>query len=164
MNDTELLTWYHGQPYIASLGPLELLQPMGMREMVLARPWGVRVGDRFYVVPAGMETDGASIPRLFWRLLDPPMFSRLFPGAVLHDGAYGGLLRCYTTQRDWIPVSRRDADRLIVLVGCWNGYAAWKGACVYRALRACGGPAWRRGHKLNAGWDNRRLMQYDIAS
>ena len=34
-------------------------------------------------VPAGFDTDGASVPRVFWSVLDP--FGPYFKAAVIHD-------------------------------------------------------------------------------
>jgi hypothetical protein len=45
-------------------------------------------------VPAGAETDGASVPRAFW-LAYPPFTGRYRQAAVVHD------YYCQTRQRDW---------------------------------------------------------------
>ena len=37
-------------------------------------------------VPAGTETDGASVPRAFWSVFEP--FGEYFPAAVIHDFLY----------------------------------------------------------------------------
>jgi hypothetical protein len=37
-------------------------------------------------VPAGFETDGASVPRLFWPIFPP--FGHVFGSAVIHDFLY----------------------------------------------------------------------------
>jgi hypothetical protein len=37
-------------------------------------------------VPPGQETDGASIPHVFWSILEP--FGPWFPAAVIHDYLY----------------------------------------------------------------------------
>ena len=161
MNDIELHNWYRGRAYIEALGRLELWQPLERREMVLARAWGVRVYNTRYVAPAGMETDGASIPRWWWRVLDPPMFSRLFVGAVIHDAAYGGILRCYDDERDWLPVERDEADQLLEMLGRWNGFPAWKARLAYLAVHWFGRGPWARGHAANAGV-NLRTLDYSL--
>jgi hypothetical protein len=71
---------------------------------------------RTITVPAGFETDFASVPRL-------PLAYWLFGGvadeaAVIHDYAYSGALR----------VTRKQADELFS-----------------EAMKACGTAAWRRG-------------------
>jgi hypothetical protein len=147
------------RPYIEALGRLELWQPLRRREMFLAHAWGVRVGGVTYRVPAGMDTDGASIPRVFWRLIDPPMYSRLFPGAIIHDAAYGGILRAGNEAEgtDWLPVERDEADELLRLIGVWNQFPAWKAEAAWRAVHYFGQAAWESGHALNEGLDLRTL-------
>lgn len=144
---------------IAAVGRLELWQPLRQREMVLACAWGVRVGSVVYRAPAGMETDGASIPRLFWRLVDPPMYSLMVPAAIIHDAAYGGILRATAIDgsADWLPVERSEADELLELLALWNGTPAWKARAARRAVQTFGGVAWDRGHCYNAGLDLRTM-------
>jgi hypothetical protein len=54
---------------------------------------------RSFVVPAGFETDFASVPRFFWRLFPPA--GRYGKAAVLHDFLYRTG-----------AVTRRDADHI----------------------------------------------------
>ena len=42
----------------------------------------------FHEVPRGFITDGASIPRFFWRVLGHPYDGRVIRAAVRHDWAY----------------------------------------------------------------------------
>jgi hypothetical protein len=53
----------------------------------------------FGIIPRGFVTDGASVPRFFWRILGSPMEPRTCAAAIRHDYAYqtGAL-------------SRREAD------------------------------------------------------
>lgn len=158
----DLSLWnYRGRPYIEQLGVLEFVQPLRQRELVVAHAWGVRVHETRYIVPAGMTTDGASIPRFFWRVIDPPMYSLLFVGAVIHDACYGGIVRCSSAARDWIPVEKREADELLRLLGVWNGFPEWKAAVAWRAVHHFGGGPWERGHAANAGLDL-ALLDYHI--
>ena len=53
-----------------------------------------------YTVPAGFECDGASIPRVFWRIIGPPMDCDYIVEAIIHDWIYR-----------FQPVSRHVADR-----------------------------------------------------
>lgn len=50
-------------------------------EKIGRRRW--RVLENFRHVPAGFEFDGASVPRIFWAVLDPA--SEGFEAACLHD-------------------------------------------------------------------------------
>ena len=57
------------------------------RNCVLLEPLVyVRMTGEIITVPAGTTTDGASTPRLLWRLIPP--FGRYWPAAVLHDYLY----------------------------------------------------------------------------
>jgi hypothetical protein len=49
-------------------------------EHVQSLPFGFVV-----TVPAGFVTDGASVPRFCWPFIGPPIRSRYFPAAVVHD-------------------------------------------------------------------------------
>lgn len=140
---------------ISAVGRLELWQPLRQREMVLACAWGVTVGGVRYLAPGGMETDGASIPRLFWRLFDPPMYSLMVPAAIIHDAAYGGIVRATAVDGsgDWLPVEKDEADELLELLSIWNGTAPEKAWAARMAVQTFGGGAWRRGHERNAGLD-----------
>jgi hypothetical protein len=40
------------------------------------------------VVPAGFKSDGASVPRFFWRWVFPPGDSRALKAAIAHDYVY----------------------------------------------------------------------------
>lgn len=145
------------RPWIEPLGRLELIQRPHTRELELAHAWGMRVGAVSYIAPAGMLTDGASIPRVFWRLIDPPMYSLLFMGAIIHDAAYGGILRASNSESDWLPIEKTEADELLEIIGGWNGFPAWKCRAAWRAVHHFGQGPWERGHAANAGLDLRTL-------
>lgn len=81
-------------------------------------------------VPAGFQTDGASVPRFFWRIL-PPM-GRYWRPAVLHDYLY----RAGTCSRFLADAVFRDAMRA-------DGVSAWKRLAMYYAVRVFGGRSWR---------------------
>ena len=83
-------------------GPLRVeILPNGMTAR-LTQPFRVRTGaGRIIEVPAGFETDFASVPRLFWRVVPP--WGRYSPAAVVHDYLY------HTGK-----VSRLAADRLFL--------------------------------------------------
>ena len=152
---------YRGRPYIEQLGRLEFWQPERVRELTLSHAWGVRVHETRYVAPAAMTTDGASIPRVFWRLIDPPLYSLLVLGAVLHDACYGGICRCTGPAGDWLPVEKSEADELLRMLALWNGAPQWKADAVWRAVRHFGRGPWESGHAANAGVDL-RLMDYHV--
>lgn len=148
------------KPYIEPLGTLEFIQPLGTRVMALRHAWGVRVNEVTYRVPAGMQAE-VSIPRAFWRVVDPPLYSKLVPGAVIHDGAYKGLIRATSDEDDWLPVEKSEADELLRIISRWNGCPEWKCDAVYWAVRLFGGWAWESGHKATEGID-RNALDYTL--
>lgn len=96
-----------------------------------------------WTVPHGMETDGASIPRAFWRVVGHPFDSEIIYAALLHDAAYQGRL-----MRDGLPaaLTRAEADALFlaVMTGITVGNAtvsvSWiMRKLIYRAVRMFGG-------------------------
>lgn len=80
-----------------------------------------------------MSTDGASIPRLFWRLIGCPLRGRYAPAAVIHDALYKSQL-----------FSREVADELfreMLLILGINLLKAW---AMYKAVRIGGSSSWDR--------------------
>ena len=60
---------------------------------------------RLVTIPAGFQTDGASVPRLFWNLIPP--FGKYGQAATVHDYLYR-----------WQRTTRRQADDAF-LEGMW---------------------------------------------
>lgn len=74
-------------------------------------------GRRLVSLLPGLASDGASVPRLVWFVLGPPIGDRVTPAALIHDGLYAAQ-----------PLTRSEADEVF-----------------YRAMRSLGvGPvrAW----------------------
>lgn len=92
-------------------------------------------------VPAGFSSDGASVPRFFWRLVFPPGDQKALRAAFVHDWIYR------THPEGWI---RAAADalfrRLLISDGMpeYRAYLAWLG------VRLFGGPAWKAGMSSEA--------------
>lgn len=81
-------------------------------------------------VPAGVETDFASIPRLFWPVIGHPA-DQYAQAAVLHDWLY----RMHT-------VSRKRADELFLEAMEVLGVAAWRRRVMWLAVRLGGSSAY----------------------
>ena len=65
------------------------------RNLSLIQPFGYTdAGGQAWDVPAGSETDGASIPKVFW-LTHPPFTGKYRSAAVIHD------YYCRTQTRSW---------------------------------------------------------------
>ncbi len=128
---------------ISLSGPLrvEILED-GLRARLLY-PFRVRLHEldgRVIDVPRGFETDFASVPRFFWRIVPP--WGRYSPAAVVHDYLY------FTGK-----VTRAEADRVFLGHMERLGVPLWKRTVMYRALRFFGGSAWdecRRNEKVKS--------------
>lgn len=91
-------------------------------------------GDVITVYP-GAQTDGASIPRLFWRLIGPPLGDRYTAAAVIHD-----LL--YRTEGAEM-FTRGDVDDLFHEMLMVLGVPGWKAWVMWFAVRIGGAASWR---------------------
>lgn len=98
--------------------------------------------ERHFVVPAGYVSDGASVPRLFWRLLSPPIDPVTLAPSIIHDWLYDNAWKYDLTR---LECDRWYRDALIA-----NGYQKWKANLTYFGIRLRGGRHWRRG----PGWRN----------
>lgn len=79
-------------------------------------------------VPEGFETDFASIPRVFWRVLPP--WGKYGKAAVVHD------YLCVTKERPSIETHKIFLEAMTVLeVPKWKRYIMYAGV-------ACCGPKW----------------------
>lgn len=83
-------------------------------------------------VPAGTETDGASIPRAFWNILEP--FGEYFGAAVIHDFLYSPVNHEF---------DRWEAD-IIFKEAMFNAGVPWqKREIIYHAVRIFGARSFR---------------------
>ena len=94
------------------------------------------VGGRWRVVihvKPGFETDGASIPRLLWRVFGSPYDPDIFPAAIAHDALYRGEI-----------VPRKDADAAFLAMMEESGVPPRKRRLVWRGVRWFGWLTWLR--------------------
>lgn len=113
-------------------GPLMVeILPNG-RSARLIHPYRVgTAAGRIIDVPQGFETDFASVPRLFWRIVPP--WGRYSPAAVVHDYLY------HTGK-----VSRKKADGIFLELMAKLAVPLWKRYVMYWAVRLFGWFAWNR--------------------
>lgn len=102
---------------------------------------------RLVVVLPGLLTDGASIPRLFWRLIGCPLRGRYAPAALIHDGLYAA---------QHLP--RETADALFREMLLELGVGRAKAWAMYQAVRVGGGAAWR-GHDPESVHQSKRYVE-----
>ena len=88
------------------------------------------------VVPVGFESDGASVPRVFWRLVFPPGDTQALRAAFLHDFIYR------THPEGW---DRKKADDLFYDVLVDDGIPKWRAWLAWSGVRLGGSAAWNAG-------------------
>jgi uncharacterized caspase-like protein len=89
-------------------------------------------------VPAGTETDGASIPRVLW-MSHPPFTGKYRPAAVIHD------YYCRTKSRDW-----RSTHRTFYFAMLAAGVEDRTAKLMYAAVHHFG-PRWGAGETRSLG-------------
>lgn len=104
----------------------------------LAADWELEYDGETYRLPAGFETDGASIPRFLWRVCGTPLQTPRLYAALVHDYLYGGGDK-YAT--------RADADALFRDIQIALGVSRVKAYIEYYALRLCGASHWKGGEE-----------------
>jgi hypothetical protein len=110
------------------------------RTLRAGRVWYAKQAGGYQVVPSGMVTDGASIPRLFLRIFHRDR-GRHWRPALMHDHYYG-------SQPEGI--TRAIADRRFLDAMEIYGVPAWGRWTMYLGLRLGGWIAWRKnGRKLH---------------
>ena len=104
----------------------------GFDNRFIVRSSFVYVSKRWCIeVRAGLKTDGASVPRIFWNIF-PPVSGRYLEAAVIHDALYA---------TKYIP--RKEADMIFLEAMGELGVAWWKRGLMYGGVRLFGWSAWR---------------------
>ena len=106
---------------------------------VLLKEYSFNYKNEKQTIPAGFISDGASIPRIFWRLLDPPLTARTFTAQLKHDFAYQ---TAYCT--------KKEADTQFLKDMLNAGYPRWKAYCDYAGVRLFGWIPWKKWRGKNA--------------
>ena len=88
-------------------------------------------------VRKGFYTDGGSVPRIFWSLLDP--WSKFFSAALVHDWIYS------KDSTAAFPVAGRKEADLIFKEAMFNAGVGWiTRETVYRAVRLGGWASYKK--------------------
>lgn len=94
----------------------------------------VKFNGKMFVVPAGFECDGASVPEFLWDSVSPQIDPRTLRGAVAHDFLY----------RHQVPGwNRKEADELFYHLIREDGLSWWKSQKAYWGVRLFGKRAWK---------------------
>lgn len=88
---------------------------------------------KLIIIPKGMETDFASIPRFFWRMF-PPHFKKYRQGSVVHDYLY--------ITKDVI-VSRAFADTEFRRILISKNTPKWQAWLFWACVRLFGNKRWK---------------------
>lgn len=88
-------------------------------------------------VPAGFRSDGASVPRFFWRLVFPPGEPAALRAAMIHDYIYR------KRPAGW---SRRRADKLFLALMIQDGVPVWRAYLAWIGVRLFGWICWQKGN------------------
>ena len=104
----------------------------------LSQDWHVTVRGSKETLPKGFLTDGASIPRILWRVCGHPMTTKRIIPAIVHDAIYAGTILGFT---------RQEADEIFRDGIIEAGWPKWKARIEYAALRLFGSPHWRAATK-----------------
>jgi hypothetical protein len=111
------------------------LQQIGKRRWRLLESVEAKAPDvPAITAPVGFETDGASVPRIFWNVC-PPM-SNYTNAAVIHDFLYDN-----KGQAQGVKYTRAQADKVFLDAMTALGVARWRRRVMYRAVRMFG-PRW----------------------
>ena len=90
--------------------------------------------DRTLLIPAGFQSDGASVPQFLWSSVSPAIDPRTIRAAVVHDFLYR------TAPDGW---SRKDADELFYDFCREDGLSWWKSQKAYWGIRLFGSANWK---------------------
>ena len=138
----------------------------GNKCLRISRPWVLQIGNELFIVPNGWFTDGGSVPRLFWRIIDPPFYTEMLAGAVFHDACYRNLIHRFFIAKKmkrkygYLPYqdieammdlglrrlnrpTRFASDNYFFLINKKEGYDKAKNHTVHRTVRIFGRFAWK---------------------
>jgi hypothetical protein len=82
-----------------------------------------------FEVPVDFATDGASIPKMCWKLIGHPFHPRIIEAGVVHDYLYR------TGGKVGKGYDRKEADEIFRKILFDNGFSGAKIAVMYRVLR-----------------------------
>lgn len=102
----------------------------------------VKVDDYRLTVPAGFETDGASVPRIFFPLISAWDLS--FSAPIVHDYLYRTQGRPLTVYPSARAFTRRETDRIFRYLQEDEGVWWWRRWSSWFAVRLFGFLAWHR--------------------
>ena len=114
--------------------------PQRGRIIILKEPDGLLVqwNGKKIVVPKNFESDGASVPRFFWRWVFPPNDERALKAAIAHDFIYRNHPAGWT---------KSEADKMFYDLLIAEGMPKRYARRAYYGVKFFGGSAWKAGGK-----------------
>lgn len=94
----------------------------------------IKFNGKMFIVPAGFQSDGASVPSFLWNSVSPQVDPRTLRGALAHDFLYRNHLPGWT---------RKEADEMFLTLIREDGLSVWKSYKAYLGVRIFGGGAWK---------------------
>jgi hypothetical protein len=131
------------------LPPSIALLADGRQARLLAPLTFVRADGSEWPVPAGVELDGASIPKIFWSLIGGPFEGRYRDASIIHD------YYCTARSRPW-----RDTHRVFYEAARCSGESAARAKIMYYAIYRFG-PRWGDAEASAAAPDPTSLADMD---
>lgn len=108
-----------------------------LKDWLVTKPLAYAHGPIKVTVLPGATTDGASIPRFFWRVIGGPFSGRYTAAALIHD-------QLYATWGVNGQLNRKFADDLFKAAMLDSGVSRVKAATMHRAVRLMSGKFWDR--------------------
>jgi len=121
----------------------------GTRHWIVNEDWTYSIDSEQYVIPAGFQFDGASIPKFLHTWLSP--VGVLLMGGLVHDYAYKyeTLLKVGKTETVGV-INQKKADEIFRDINIDNNGFFFLNYLAYWALRVGGFMAWNSHRKVNA--------------
>ena len=121
----------------------------GTRHWEVADNWSFKVDGDWYVIPAGFQFDGASIPKFMHTWLSPT--GVLLMGGLVHDYAYKYQTLLKLNQKSTMGViDQKKADQIFRDINIEQNGFHFLNYLAYWALRIGGFVAWNGHRKVNA--------------
>lgn len=121
----------------------------GTRHWEVADNWSFKLDGDWYVIPAGFQFDGASIPKFMHTWLSPT--GVLLMGGLVHDYAYKYQTLLKLNQKSTMGViDQKKADQIFRDINIEQNGFHFLNYLAYWALRIGGFVAWNGHRKVNA--------------
>ena len=119
----------------------------GSRQWTVASDWEFKLNGEWYVIPAGFQFDGASIPKFLHTWLSPT--GVLLMGGLVHDYAYKYATLKKRGEGTYGPLTQKDSDVIFRDINIEQNGFHFLNYLAYWALRIGGWVAWNGHRKRN---------------